>query len=273
MPRDLGDVLDYLLPSASTTAESPRVARPRTKRPPQRPRIRAANSGALPIVSLPIGGHDFIRAAFVWNLAVEVARLGAHATLLAPANPDAALLWPTPGRGPLGADLSLVEAGNLRDLNRAALDLAVSRAGESTDGGIILVRIPPEWIDCTAEADCLLRWVLLFTSPEARDLREAYAVMKRITQSGLSTRVGVTIHGARRIGEAKNAFTRLSNTALRHLQHSVVSYGLLMDDIHIYRAIVARRPIGLEHPQSRAARALRDVAGLLLDDARKYSVG
>jgi MinD-like ATPase involved in chromosome partitioning or flagellar assembly len=40
-----------------------------------------------------------------------------------------------------------------------------------------------------------------------------------------------------------------------------------MDDLHVYRSIVARRPIGLEHPQSPAARALHDVAGLLLDDA------
>ena len=35
-----------------------------------------------------------------------------------------------------------------------------------------------------------------------------------------------------------------------------------------HRAIVARRPIGLEHPQSPAARALRDVARLVLEDAR-----
>jgi MinD-like ATPase involved in chromosome partitioning or flagellar assembly len=52
-----------------------------------------------------------------------------------------------------------------------------------------------------------------------------------------------------------------------------VSYGLLVDDLHIYRASVAHRPIGLEHPQSRAARALRDVAQLLLDDAQDPGLG
>jgi MinD-like ATPase involved in chromosome partitioning or flagellar assembly len=51
-----------------------------------------------------------------------------------------------------------------------------------------------------------------------------------------------------------------------------VSYGLLVDDLHVYRAIVARRPIGLEHPQSPAARALRDVARLVLEDARKIAL-
>jgi MinD-like ATPase involved in chromosome partitioning or flagellar assembly len=115
--------------------------------------------------------------------------------------------------------------------------------------------------------------VLFFASPESQDLRDAYALAKHLLQSGRTTRIGLTIHGARRIGEAKDAFTRLAGTALRHLRHSVVSYGLLVDDLHVYRAIVARRPIGLEHPQSRAARALRDVARLLLDDARKPTLG
>ena len=78
---------------------------------------------------------------------------------------------------------------------------------------------------------------------------------------------------ARRIEEGERAFSRLADTAQRHLGHSVVSYGLLVDDLHIYRAIVAHRPIGLEHPQSRAARALRDVARLLLDDAQDHTLG
>jgi MinD-like ATPase involved in chromosome partitioning or flagellar assembly len=46
-----------------------------------------------------------------------------------------------------------------------------------------------------------------------------------------------------------------------------------ISDLHIYRAIVAQRPIGLEHPQSRAARALRDVASLLLADAKDCALG
>jgi MinD-like ATPase involved in chromosome partitioning or flagellar assembly len=56
--------------------------------------------------------------------------------------------------------------------------------------------------------------------------------------------------------------------ALRHLSAKLLSYGLLVDDLHVYRAIVSGRPVGLEHPQSPAARALRDVARLLLEDTR-----
>jgi len=236
-------------------------------------RVRAERPAALPIIALPIGDRDVVHAAFAWNLVVEVARLGASATLLAPADPAAASLWPPSGRGPIGAELKLVRAANLRELNRAALDAAVSRAAEAKNGGVILARVPPEWLNGASDGRALLRWVLLFAGTESKDLRATYALAKRIVRIGPASRIGITIHGARRIEEAEHAFSRLADTAHRHLGHSVVSYGLLVDDLHIYRAIVAHRPIGLEHPQSRAARALRDVAQLLLDDAQEPRLG
>ncbi|MBW2716470.1 MAG: hypothetical protein JRD03_10360 [Deltaproteobacteria bacterium] len=285
MARKLEDVLDYFLPGG----ENPRAdGNPQSDghsysegspqsdwNPESNPnaRIRAERPAALPIIALPIGDEDVVHAAFAWNLVVEAARLGASATLLAPADPAAASLWPPSGRGPVGARLELVRAENLRELNRAALDVAVSRAAEARNGGVILARVPPAWVNGASDGRALLRWVLLFAATESKDLRETYGLAKRIVRVGQGSRIGITIHGARRIEEAERAFSRLADTAQRHLGHSIVSYGLLVDDLHIYRAIVAHRPIGLEHPQSRAARALRDVAKLLLDDAQEYRLG
>jgi hypothetical protein len=236
-------------------------------------RSRTNRPAALPIITLPIGDGDVLRAAFAWNLAVEIARLGGNATLVAPSDTPDSPLWPTSGRGPLGAQLVLVPANDLGELNRAALDIAVSRTADVADGGVVMVRVPPSWMNRPSGSRALLRWVLLFASPESVDLRETYALAKWIVGAGHPTRVGVTIHGARRVGDAERAFTRISTVAMQHLRQSLVSYGLLVDDLHIYRAIVAQRPIGLEHPQSRAARALRDVARLLLEDARNHAVG
>jgi hypothetical protein len=287
LPRKLEDVLDYFLPgvgapsSVLNTNARPGGAPERAKRsdskwspvPNPKPWTRAERPAALPIIALPIGDRDVVHAAFAWNLVVEAARLGANATLLAPADPAAASLWPPSERGPVGAKLELVRAENLSELNRAALDAAVSRAADAKNGGVILARVPPAWLNGASEGRALLRWVLLFAATESEDLRETYGLAKRVVRIGSTPRIGITIHGARRIEEAERAFSRLADTAQRHLGHSVVSYGLLVDDLHIYRAIVAHRPIGLEHPQSRAARALRDVARLLLDDAQNHALG
>jgi hypothetical protein len=265
LPRKLEDVLDYFLPGVGAPASVLRAnARPgedpkqtdhsHSEWSPESnpsPRTRAERPAALPIIALPIGDRDVVHAAFAWNLVVEAARLGANATLLAPADPAAASLWPPSGRGPVGAELELVRATNLRELNRAALDTAVSRAADAKNGGVILARVPPAWLNGASEGRALLRWVLLFAATEAEDLRETYGLAKRVVRIGSTPRIGITIHGARRIEEAERAFSRL----------------------HIYRAIVAHRPIGLEHPQSRAARALRDVARLLLYDAQDRALG
>ena len=51
-----------------------------------------------------------VRAAYAWNLAVEVARQGASATLVASGRGDASPLWPEAGRGPVGTEVELSTA-------------------------------------------------------------------------------------------------------------------------------------------------------------------
>jgi hypothetical protein len=215
-----------------------------------------------------MGERDVVRAAFTWNLAVEVARHGASSTLVAPEDDEPGLLWPEPGPGPLGSEIVLVDARGLGELYRAALDVAVARAADCRDGGVVLVRVPSPWLGDAAKGSGLFRRVLLFASLEPRDLLETYGLAKRLLSAVADTQVGITIHGARRISEAEQAFQLLAGVAARHLRRPLVSYGLLVDDLHVYRAIVSRRPIGLERPPSRAARALSDVARLLLEDTR-----
>jgi hypothetical protein len=226
LPRDLGDVLDYLLP-VSEASETPAEPSDPAPRPPDDARPGPQRPPALPIVAVPIGGRDVVRAAFAWNLAVEVARLGGSAALVAPREAKTALLWPDPGRGP---------------------------------------------VESPADGRALLRWVLLFTSLEPRDLMETYGLAKRLLSVSAACRVGITVHGVRHIQEAAQAFDLLAGVSARNLGRPLVSYGLLLDDLQVYRAIVSRRPIGIEHPQSRAARALSDVARLLLEDARDMAV-
>jgi hypothetical protein len=248
--RELGDVLHYFIPES----EAPRS-------------LRETSGGRLAIVAVPVVESDVVRAAFVWNLAVEMGRLGAAATVIATEEEASESLWPEPGRGPLGTEFLPTFAADLPTLASRAVEVATSRGAGCRSGGMVLVQVPPSWLDKAADGDPLLRWTLLFSSPEPRDLEETYALARRLFFAAPGARVGVTIHGVRSIDEARRAFDALVSALEPELRERLLSYGLLLDDLDVYRAIVNRRPIGVIRPQSRAARALADVAGLLLGDA------
>jgi hypothetical protein len=262
VPRDLADVLHYFLPHPEEGAATSARSAPREVSLP----------AALPTLALPVGERDVVRAALAWNLTVEIARLGGCATLVTRAGPEGSALWPDAGHGPVGTQVVHTAARGLGELYRRALDVAVARSLDAGDGGVVLVCVPPAWLRPPRDGRGLLRWVLLLSTADRRELMETYAIAKPLLAADPEARVGVTIHGARRIVEAERAFHHLARVAARHLGRAPISYGLLVDDLHVYRAIVARRPIGIEHPQAPAARALRDVATLVLEDARKAAV-
>ncbi|MCC6642203.1 MAG: hypothetical protein IT386_13670 [Deltaproteobacteria bacterium] len=251
MARGLADVLHYFIPEVP-------------------PKERAGDAPAalrVPIVGVPLADGDVVGAALVWNLAVEVARLGCRGSIVAPATQDASALWPEPGQGPLGTELVLTFAEDIGELATAALDVASTRSEEAAEGGFVLVRVPPAWLEKSPATQPFVRRVLVFASPDRRDLVETYALIKRCFAAGAES-VGVTIHGVRSVGEAEQAFLRLARACERHLGQTLASYGLLVDDLHVYRSIVSRRPLGLTHPHSPAARTLRDVARLVFADLR-----
>jgi hypothetical protein len=137
LPRDLGDVLHYFLEDTNSGGSSTR-RRPRPDRPP------SPGAAEMPLIAVPLGDQDVVRAALVWNLAVELARGGSNASVVAPAGAETEALWPEPGRGPLGAELVLTFAEDLGALARSAHDVASTAA--SSEHGLILVRVPPDWL-------------------------------------------------------------------------------------------------------------------------------
>ncbi len=272
MPRDLADVLHYFLPEleepAPTTASDGDAAAEAGER------SRAiAPASALPVLGLPVGDRDVVRAALAWNLAIETARLGASALLLAPASDRAAPLWPEPGVGPLGCELLLCPAKDLAGLYEAANALARQRAAGARHGGAVFLRIPPEWLHAEVAAPGHPRWHLLLSSARPADLQEAVGLGARIAATHPGSEIGLSVHGVTTIAEARVAFERASRRLLEQTGQELISYGLLVDDLHVYRAIAAQRPIGLAHPQSPAARALADVARLVYEDARSRVLG
>ncbi len=258
MPQTLADVLHFFLPELGASNEAVREDDALALR---------RRDGAWPVVSVPLGDHDVVRAAFVWNLAVEIARTGAGANVLATGGAAGAALWPSAGRGPLGAELTLTATDDPGELAAAAATLAAQRAREaSAETGIVFVHLPVGWLAKPADAAPLLERVLLFATPDPQDLLDAYAVAKRVVTAAPLAHIGVTIHGARGLEEARGAFERLASESERQLDRSLSSFGLIAGDLDVYRSILHRRAVGLDYPHGIAARSMADVAHLLIGD-------
>ncbi|MFK7898418.1 MAG: MinD/ParA family protein [Myxococcota bacterium] len=303
MPRDLSDVFHYFLPELADETEadtapsrlkpqSPQAAPPqplpsaKTERraetpetPPPAAPVTSSEPGTLPlpILGLPIGDRDVVRAALAWNLAIETARLGGASIILSPESDAGSPLWPAPGTGPLGTELHFSSARSIEELVHEASLLSTARAQIPQRGGIVFVRIPPAWLEkqdgLERGAMDAIRWMLLLSSANQGDLDEAADLAARMLRANPSAEIGLTIHGVQAIDEARQAFEYLSRVSEEKLALVLISYGLLVDDLHVYRAIAAQRPIGLAHPQAPATRALMDVARLLYEDARSRVLG
>ena len=218
-------------------------------------------------MAVPLSERDLVRAALVWNLAVEVARRGERACVVTRPDAHREALWPQPGRGPLGVELVLSLADGPEELAHAASETAERGVG------VVLVPVPPEWLEKAGNAGGLFQRTLLLCSPSEHDLRQAEARIRSLLRARPGAEVGVTIHGPRSVAEARAAFDRLDRLCLGELGRNLVSYGLLVDDVHVCRAIVSRRPVGLTHPRAGATLALQEVAALLLSDARRGDRG
>jgi len=282
MPQTLADVLHYFIPETAPGAAPDRPAVARGSAAPvaaldrsaaavrarrAAPHPEAPPAPAMPLLAIPLGPRDVVRAAFVWNLGVELARLGASTAILAPSGDEGSALWPEAGPGPLGSELVLSRAQSLGALARAARTLLTERERQAPHAlSLVLARVPPAWLERADDGASLARRVLLFSSPDRRDLLETYALVKRVLAVAPTAQIGVTIHGVRSVGEARAAFERLARATERHLLRSLVSYGLVVDDLAVYRSILARRAVSLSQPQSAAARSLGEVARLLVDD-------
>ena len=245
MARELQDVVHYFLPPP-VAAERPR--------------------GPAHLLSVPLAPRDVVRLALLWNLAVEAARQGARVALIVPGAGRCAP-WLRPGSGPLGIEVTEVEADQLSALADAARIAAAQIATRKGGPPLVLVAVPVAWLRSDADASPLLDRVLLLTRPEERELLETWTALAAISERSPRARIGVSLFGVASVADARRAFEGLAALTELELARPLVSYGVLVDDVHLSRSIVSQRPIALSQPAALAARALTDVAAMLLEDA------
>jgi hypothetical protein len=170
--------------------------------------------------------------------------------------------------GVLAPELLLSGARSLAELAEDA-----RRAEPPREGSLRLALVPAEWLARPGGAGGLLRWALLFATPDPPDLDATAELAEGVAAAAPVGEVGVTLHGVECVRDAEEAFGRLAGRFEARVGRPLRSYGLLLDDLLVYRAAVERRPVVLSHPQAHASRALADVAGLLLADSGRGTSG
>jgi hypothetical protein len=216
------------------------------------------------VLALAAAPGDLLRLGAAFNLAVELARHGGRAGLVSAA--EGAPLAAEDEAAALGARLALVPSGAPDALHAAACELACELA-QGGGAGLVLACLAPDALeDAVARGD--VEQVLLLSAADRASLVQTETRARRLFAARRETRIGVTIHGVRSVAEAREAFDRLHDAIERDLGRALRSYGLLVDDLALYRSLVERRPVATSRHQSPAARALADVARLLAEDAR-----
>lgn len=261
MPRELSDVLHYFIPDRGDE-QSPESAG--LDAPPSSREIR----GLTPL-AVPVRERDAIPVSFVWNLAIEIARTSRRAILLAPEDSGLQpvrewLPTPTTMDQSIGPEFVFSAADDLGALARDARELG--RTPHPRGPALAVALLPIRWIRPDPDGAHLLRHPVLFATPETTSLNATQALLERIFEAAPDAEPGVTIHGVDSIDEAERAFDRLALRCETGLGRPLQSYGLLLDDLQVYRAVSDRLPMATAHPHSLASRALADVARLLIAD-------
>jgi hypothetical protein len=240
--RQLADVLHYFLDDGAAAAP-------------------AAPARCLALVAEP---DEVLGVAFLWNLAHELSRRGTSVAWVN-ALSDEELL---PGDATPGLARVLAPVDELAGLASAVREAGAKLLRAQRAPELVLTRVPPAWLAPEPGAHELLSWTLLLAGPDPERRDEARLRSRRIADAFPGARIGVTVHGVRSVREAETAYGTLARE-LATPGTELWSYGLLLEDHLLYDALLARRPLTQQRPDSRAAHSLRDVARLLHEDWRR----
>lgn len=120
-----------------------------------------------------------------------------------------------------------------------------------------------------AADDCIV-----ITIPEPTAITDGYAVIKAVAREKGAGRIRTVVNMVDDGREALRASERIRAVARRFLGVEVEHLGHVFQDDCVRRAVRSRRPLLLEHPESQAARCIREIARSVLGEgARRQSTG
>lgn len=109
--------------------------------------------------------------------------------------------------------------------------------------------------------------ILLVTTPEPTAITDAYAVIKMIHSKNPQAKIRMIINRVNSFREGKNTADKLNMVAKRFLDMELETLGFMPDDVSVSKAVKQQRPFLLSHPQSQAAKGIRELVETYIGSA------
>lgn len=109
--------------------------------------------------------------------------------------------------------------------------------------------------------------ILLVTTPEPTAITDAYAVIKMIHSKNPQAQIRLIINRVSTPREGKQTADKLNMVAKQFLGMELQTLGYVPDDASVSKAVKQQRPFLLSHPQSQAARSIRELVDTYIGSA------
>lgn len=119
--------------------------------------------------------------------------------------------------------------------------------------------VAPSVIDFVAASD----FGLVVTSPEKTAITDAYALIKLTLERNRKCKLGLVANRVRSAREGASVLGRISHCARRFLNQPILELGYVWEDSSVRHAVNEGVALTLRYPNSRAASAIRKLAGAL----------
>ncbi|WP_257350027.1 MinD/ParA family protein [Pseudalkalibacillus decolorationis] len=111
--------------------------------------------------------------------------------------------------------------------------------------------------------------VFLIITPEPTAITDGYAMLKHVHKESPELEVSIVVNRMESEKEGKVIGCRMKVAADQFLQKTVTVKGLIPDDRTVLKAVKEQKPYTLLNPNCKAAKAVNDIAGLILHETKE----
>lgn len=176
-------------------------------------------------------------------------------------------------KGPM--DIGFISGGTgiegLGNLGKEQIQTLVSNLAELDSlADVIIVDTGAGISDSVLEFVMSGNEVILVTTPEPTSITDSYALLKALNRSpGFASsdiQIKVVVNRALSAADGRNLFSKLDVVVNRFLDLEIEYLGNIPQDDSILRAVMKQSPVSIEFPNSKSARAFREIAQKIVSE-------